>query len=155
VIALVVLLCFDRLAAAGVIKADGLGLSQPWIRALEIGIAVKALLHIRLFTVTTGSQTFPVGLESFVQIFEPWLLDHVAQDEFNNVSTYISEKRQKHAAQSDEAIKAILKNNIRTSLPAAEKAAIAIDIDQARNGEEAMTVYLSRFGKKSLCRLFP
>jgi hypothetical protein len=44
VIALVVLLCFDRLAAAGVIKADGLGLSQPWIRALEIGIAAKALL---------------------------------------------------------------------------------------------------------------
>jgi hypothetical protein len=154
-IAFGVLVGFDALVVHGLIKADGLGLSMPWMRAIEIGIAAKALLHIRLFTVTAGSQPFPVGVETLVQVFEPWLLDRVAQDEDDQKRDYVNKTRNKYPAETDPQIKAKLKANIRRSLPFAEKSAIALDIDMATTGDEAMTVYLDRFGTSSLKRLYP
>lgn len=154
-IAFAVLLGFNALVAKGFIKADGLGLQTPWIRAVAVGIAVKALLHIRLFTVTSGSQPFPVGVETLVQVFEPWLLDRIAQDEDDKKRIYVDAKRAKHPDETETQIKTKLKANIRRSLPKDERVAIALDIDMTASAEEAMIVYLDRFGKSSLSRLYP
>ena len=148
------LLGFDSLVEKGIVKADGLGLSLPWVRAIEMGLAVKAFLHIRLFTVTSGSQAFPVGVETLVQVFEPWLLDRIAQDEDDEKRDWVKTRRAKHSSVSDGQIKTALKANIRRSLPQQEKVAIALDIDMAQSGEEAMIVYLDRFGMPSLSRLY-
>jgi hypothetical protein len=57
------------------ITMTGVGLENPWVKALLVGFSVKAVLHIRIVTVSTGpNQSFPVGLETLVQLFEPWML---------------------------------------------------------------------------------
>src|ERR1700688_3061252 len=57
------------------VTIEGVGLSNPWVKAAFVGLSVKAFLHIRIFSVSTGpGQSFPFGLESFVQLFEPWML---------------------------------------------------------------------------------
>ncbi len=155
IIGFAVLFGFDALVSAGVLKAEGLGLSNPWIRAFEIGVAVKALLHIRLFTVTAGSQPFPVGIESLVQLFEPWLLDRVEQDEFNEKSSYIEQKRHEYPEVTVKQFKVRLSAATRPSLSQKERSAIAIDIANALTADEAMTIYLDRFGRRTLDRLYP
>src|SRR5262245_54022133 len=50
-------------------KANAIGFSGPlntgrWGWSIAVGFSTKALLHIRLFTVSGGSQSFPVGIES-------------------------------------------------------------------------------------------
>ena len=61
------------LIRTGTIKLEGLGLSGPWVQSLAVGLTIKAFLHIRLFSVGVGSQSFPVGVETIVKLFEHWL----------------------------------------------------------------------------------
>ena len=63
-LALGVVLLLDGLVAAGIVKLEGIGLSNPWIQAIAVGLSIKPFLHIRLFNVSLGSQSFPVGVET-------------------------------------------------------------------------------------------
>ncbi len=65
------------------VTIEGVGLSNPWVKAVFVGLSVKAFLHIRIFSVSTGpGQSFPFGLESFVQLFEPWMLRTLELDHY-------------------------------------------------------------------------
>lgn len=57
-IAFGVMLLVDTLTENGLIKLEGLGLSNIWVRAIVVGVSVKAFLHIRLFNVTVAHQTY-------------------------------------------------------------------------------------------------
>src|SRR6185503_10778894 len=61
VIAVVVFLAFNALTNAKAITVEGLGLSSPYVRALIIGVAVKAMLHINIVTVKVGTKSTPIG----------------------------------------------------------------------------------------------
>src|SRR5712691_3051267 len=62
---------------------ETLGVSSPWVQAAVIGFSVKAVLHIRIFSVSRGpGDQFPIGLETVVQLFEPWLLSGLELDHY-------------------------------------------------------------------------
>src|SRR5271167_1257446 len=57
------------------VKLTGIAVGNPWVRAVAVGFTIKAFLHVRLFDVNMGpGRSFPLGVESLVQVFEPWLL---------------------------------------------------------------------------------
>jgi hypothetical protein len=85
-----VMLTLESLTRAQIISLEGIGISNQWIQALIVGVSTKALLHIRFFKVSFGSQSFPVGVETFVFLFEPWLLRTIDLDEFNAVRDFIT-----------------------------------------------------------------
>src|SRR6185312_2516890 len=88
-------------------SVGGIGASNPWISAALVGFSVKAILHIRIFAVSTGpGQSFPVGLESFVQLFEPWLLRTIELDHFYAQSKFIAPRAGKLATVDDARTKA-------------------------------------------------
>jgi len=151
-IAFFVLWGFDSLRSNGVIKVEGLGASNPWILALYVGISVKALLHIRLYTVGSGT---PIGPETIVHLFEPGLIDSVEQRHFVDRTLYVATIVNRCTAMTQEQIKQKLTANIRSTLPAPEKGALELDIQKAKTPDEAITVYLNRFGKHSVEVLFP
>src|SRR5215471_706233 len=63
---------------------SSVGLANPWIKAAVVGFTIKAFLHVRLFTVSTGpGSSFPVGIETIVQLFEPWMLRSLELDHWN------------------------------------------------------------------------
>ncbi len=64
VMAFGVTLGIGALIKAGSIKLQGIGLANVWVQVAAIGISFKALLHIRLFSVGLGSESFPVGIET-------------------------------------------------------------------------------------------
>lgn len=133
---------------------EGIGLESPWVRAIAIGVSVKAFLHIRLFNVGTGpGQSFPVGVESIVQIFEPWLLRSIDLEHFNAIRQYVT--RYANQYPDLEVVKGKIKGEIPTKFTPQEQAALHSDVGTADSTENAMEIYLTYVGRKTFERVFP
>jgi hypothetical protein len=133
---------------------QGVGANNPWVRAFLVGFTVKALLHIRIYSVTTGpGQSFPVGLESLVQLFEPWLLRELQLDHYAKQTAFIAPRAQGFAGKI-EAITAA-KSNPPPGLSPAERIVFDADIDQAANPAQVIAVYLKYSGIRLTSITFP
>lgn len=149
----IVMLVLESLTSAGIISLEGIGISNQWIQALVVGFSTKALLHIRLFKVTFGNQSFPVGVETFVFLFEPWLLRTIDLDEFNAVRDFIALAKNRYS--DINAVKTKIEDNIPPTLSNLEKTAFLTDLNEKESVSEAMELYLQSFGKRSFERVFP
>lgn len=132
---------------------EGVGLENPWFQAVAVGISLKAFLHIRLFNVSTGpGQSFPVGVESLVQVFEPWLLRSIDLEHFNAVRQFVKDHAARH---SDlDAAKAAIRAEIPPSFSDQEKAALNSDVETSTSVEQAMETYLTYVGRATFERVF-
>jgi hypothetical protein len=144
---------FDALVSAGKLKLEGLGLASPWVRALVLGVAVKSLLHINLFTVTVGSQPVPVGMEMLVLLFEPWLLRTILLNEFNAVRAYLQPRATKYPNLAQ--VKATIIANVPPTIPAPERTDFINEVSSTTTVIEAMEVLLRFLGSSTLERVFP
>ena len=149
----ILMLVLESLIRAKVIGMEGFGISNRWIQALIIGVSTKALLHIRLFNVSFGSQSFPVGVETFVFLFEPWLLRTIELDEFNAVREFIAKAEKRYTNLTE--VKTDIEDNIPPTLSNPEKAAFLTDLNEKDTVLEVMELYLQSFGKRSFERVFP
>ncbi len=122
------------------------------IQAVVVGISAKAFLHIRLFNVNIGSQSFPIGIESFVYLFEPWLLRKIELDEFNAVREFV--ETLVTSEMSLESVKRKIENNITPIFPKNEKAAFLSDLNEKKTLTRCLELYLTFFGRKSFKRVF-
>jgi hypothetical protein len=147
-----VTLGFDSLVASEAIHVQGLGLTSPWVRAVVIGLSVKAILHINLFNVTVGAQSRPIGIESLVQLFEPAMLRNILLREFLEARNYVTP----YAASNPNlvAVKQQIKANVPASLEQLEKAAFENDVDKAESVPLAMEHFLRFLGRKIFERTF-
>ena len=137
----------------GSVSATGFGLSNPWVRALVVGISVKAFMHIRLFNVTVGAQSFPVGVESLLQLVEPWLLDSIRFEYLSGVETFINPYAQRY---SDLAqVKTTIIDRSSQILSGLEHAGFATSVNQASTVDSAMKLYLKLVGDKYFKSTFP
>jgi hypothetical protein len=137
----------------GTIKLEGLGLANPLVQAIVAGVFTKAMLHIRFYNVSIGNESFPIGTESFVQLFEPFLLRNIHLYEFAKVREYVQPRAQKYNDLND--VKARVKADLPPSTPEAEKKGLEADIEKMTAVVEAMEFYLTRFGKANFNRVFP
>lgn len=133
------------------------GDGPTWLAAIMLGLSAKALLHIRFFSVPTSGtqQTFPVGTETVVQIFEPWLMRTIAIDEFNAVSSYLQTKAIKYP--DLDSVKARIRENLPgpASFPEPERTALELDVDRSSNVRSALEIYLRAFGVSTVDQRFP
>jgi hypothetical protein len=136
------------------VSIEGIGLTNPWVKAAFVGLSIKAFLHIRIFSVSTGpGESFPFGLESFVQLFEPWMLRTIELDHYSAQSDFIAPRAAKFPTVAAAQAKA--KASVPPALSTAEKAAFDADIDQAPSPDQAVAAYLKYAGIKLTERAFP
>ena len=165
VLSFFIVLGLDELIKSGNLQIEGLGLSNIWWKACLIGISAKGFLKIRLFSVKTGSDSFPVGIDSIVQIFEPWLLRRIDIEEFNEVRDFL-ENRVREVVGNNPGSNDILRNldlnrvkdSMRQIMPSRlmdqEKTkTFNIDLDKAEDVANAMELYLRNFGIKAFERV--
>lgn len=150
IIAFAVQLGWD--AFQGSVSATGSGLSNPWVRALVVGISVKAFMHIRLFTVTVGAQTFPVGIESVLQLVEPLLLDNIRFEHLSGIDAFVDT----YSAHFADLVQVKQKIVDRSSqiLSGAEQGGFAASVNQASTVDAAMKLYLKLVGQKYFRQTF-
>jgi hypothetical protein len=139
----------DALVAADKIKLEGLGLDSSWMKALYVGIAVKALLHINVARMGAT----PIGTEIIVQLFEPHWLRTILLNEFNAVRAYVAPYVSRYSDLSD--VKKRVKENIPPTLPDAERAAFESDLEKAATVVPAMELFLRFVGLGTFKRVFP
>jgi hypothetical protein len=155
IIAFCVMLGLRALLKSGTVKLEGLGLSSPWVQAVAIGVAFKAFLHIRLFSVSIGAESFPVGVETLVQLFEPWLLRTIELDHFNALRNYIAPRAQKYT--DLDLVKKQIAQNLPPSMSAdgAEGKAFLADVQRAVSVSEVLRLYMSSVGRGLFDSVFP
>lgn len=153
--ALIIVLILDTLTQSGSITIKGLGLSNIWWKAIIVGISTKGFLKIKLFTVNVGSNPFPIGIDSLVQIFEPWLLETIRLNEYNEVRKFLEDKVNQYRNLNIDDVKKKMVNNIPRTLKAKDKKVFKLDLSEMEEIIEAMELYLSAFGRETLERVFP
>ena len=134
-------------------QVSGLTFRNPWILAIAVGLVAKAFMHIRFFSVSVGPQSFPVGVETLVQLFEPWFLNNLKLEHFNNVRGFIGPVAKKYPDLS--AVKESAKRELPPTFTPEQKAAFKADVDRAESVSEVMNLYLSFMGRKSFTVTFP
>lgn len=142
-----------QLVNGGAIKLEGVFLSSVWIQAIAIGLSTKALLHIRLFNISVGTTSFPLGTESILHLFEPLVLEKIELYEFNAIRSLIEVRARSYSVL--KSVKDQIKFNIPQSLTGIERKSFEIDVDAKKTVIEAMELYLRRFGRRSFDRVFP
>ncbi len=157
------ILTYGALGAAGLVllpfvgsevTMTGVGLENPWVKALLVGFSVKAILHIRIFMVSTGpNQSFPVGLETFVQLFEPWMLTSLDLDHFFFQQAFIRPRAAKHADLA--AAREAALSNIPQGFAAEVKTALRADINNCTTTQEVISAYLKYVGIRLTDSTFP
>lgn len=136
------------------VTVEGVGLSNPWLKAAFVGFSVKAFLHVRLFTVSRGpGDQFPVGLETFVQLFEPWFLSNLQLDHYSREMEFVTPRAERCANLA--AAQALAKANIPPAFKSAVRAALRADVDQETTREGVVIVYLTYCGMKLTSNTFP
>jgi hypothetical protein len=155
VIAFCVMLGLGALVKSGTIKLEGLGLSSSWVQAIVVGVTFKAFLHIRLFSVSIGAESFPVGVETLVQLFEPWLLRTIELDHFNALRNYIAPRALKYP--DLDLVKKQIAQNLPPSMSSegAEGKAFLADVQQASSVTQVMRLYMTSVGRRLFDSVFP
>jgi hypothetical protein len=141
------------LIQGGAFKLEGLFLENPFAQAVAVGVSVKALTHIRLYTVTVGTTSTPIGIETLVALFEPRLLRSIIFDYFVRQKTYLADYVAKY---SDLAsVRRTILANVPNKLPTAERDAFEMDLNRQPGVQEAMELSVQFAGGKMFERIFP
>ncbi len=137
-----------------------IGISNPWIQAVIIGLSIKAVFHIRLFSVTRGqgADPLPIGLETFVQIFEPQLKHRIEQEETHGLHRFLDPRVMKYSDPNDVRVR--IMGNLSRHMTREARIAFKQDLEDILNDPDerifgAMQLYLAFMGKKNLERIFP
>jgi len=137
-----------------------IGISNPWMQAIIIGHSIKAIFHIRLFSLTRGqgADPLPIGLETFVQIFEPQLKHKIEQAETHGIHRFLDPRVQKYSDPDD--VKVRIMGNLSRHMTREARIAFKQDLEDILNDPDerifgAMQLYLAFMGKKNLERIFP
>jgi hypothetical protein len=133
--------------------AQGAVVSNLWVQALIVGISVKAFLHIRLFSVGSGTGSFPVGIESLTQLFEPWLLNTLDLDHAVAKITYLQPKAAKYTDLAKVKADAIA--GVPPFIDIKVCAGFATDVSRATTTLRVMELYVDLVGTKYFNLTFP
>lgn len=148
-------LFFDRLMSSGTLRIDGFGLESSWGRAIFVGLFTKAIMQLNLYTITSGTSSMPIGLQTIVQIFEPYLLRQILLDEFNAVRQLVRPIASKAKYKDINQVRDKIRQNIPETLSPQERVAFLNEIDKDLQVHEAMERFLRFLGKSTFKRVFP
>jgi hypothetical protein len=128
-----------------------------WVLAVLVGVFIKTFVETRLsITVTIGNRSVPIGIDTFVRLFEPRLLGYIHEHEFYKVREFLKPSEQQYTNLSD------VKARILNALPpqegeafGAERKAFLLAINEAENIGLVMGKYLRHVGKQNFELTFP
>ena len=125
---------------------------NPLFEAVIIGVSVKAVMHINVFSANLGSAHVPIGLETVCCLFEPYLLKQLKLDEYSLVMEYVNTKPD--VMKDISEIKTYIQNKSPRTLPDGEWRTFLIDLEKRITSEDAMELFFRAFGRRNFDRVF-
>src|SRR5262249_14048215 len=103
--------------------------------------------------VTVGAQSYPVGVESFLQLIEPWLLRSLHLEYLLAVQGFVG-RSARHFPNLAVVQRTIADRAVQI-LAGPEQAGFVSSITQAKTPDTAMELYLNLVGKRYFEQTFP
>jgi len=163
IIASGVFLLAGSLIADGKLTIEGIGLSaqhpHPYIVAVLLGLSCKAIMQLNLYTVTVGATPWPIGFQTVIQLFEPYLIRAILITEFDEVRNFVKPYADRFPVSNGnlaslDTVKQMIKDNIPESLSNEERAGFENDIGKYQQVWEAMERFLRFLGPGTFRRVF-
>ena len=130
--------------------------TKMWAFAIFAGVSIKSLLGISFYNFRyDGGKSFPLGLATFVKIFEPQILKSIETDHYIAFDNFLTNAEQKTSQLSLQDIHNVIRNKVYARFPTAEVNSFLLDLANTQNSREALSLYLRAFGKKIFCHTFP
>jgi hypothetical protein len=128
--------------------------SNPWVRAALIGFTVKALLHVRVFELTTSpGKSILIGVETITQLFEPLLLRNIGLEHWIALRKFLAPAAAKYPVLADARERELAA--IPTSFDATERGAMTNDLNAAASVPDVLQIYLTNVGCRGFASIFP
>jgi hypothetical protein len=155
---------FGALVTMLIIPFDRFGLHNPLLEAIIVGVFIKAFLNINLISVPVpnSQETFPLGLQSIVRLFEPWFLDQIKLEASAGVNNFVKQRAEIYQDAN------VVRGKIFHHLPPnTNEDGFKLDLDLKLKDDDkypaspdekmipAMRFYLLKIGKKNFDQVFP
>jgi hypothetical protein len=142
----------DQLVASKTITLEGPGVESVWVRAVVVGITVRALMNLTLFNVTNSVGTTPVGVSILVQLYEPMLLESLQTAVWNDTRQFLNPYAK---AVNFGAAQAAIAANLPSTLSKERKAALLSEIALKNPSVlEALEDYFGAVGRNTFTATF-
>jgi hypothetical protein len=160
------------IVGANLLHLEKYGLNNPWSQALAVGLTVKSLLHIRLFSIPKSNvpqgnrgerEVVPIGLETIIFIIEPWLLRSIELDEFIAVQVFLAPWLKTYS--DPDLVRELIETNLPTRFMTDSECAFLLNdlrrvlsessANDSKKVQDALEIYLRYLGRKSLHQVFP
>jgi hypothetical protein len=157
-IAMLFLLLIQReFLDASLEKSDGTALEVSysiWMYSLFAGVSTKPLLNISIYNVPLDGRTFPIGVATFLQLFEPHLKKQIDDDHFIHLDKFLKTAVSLNATLSLSDIRQITRTTSASRLSQHDVSSFELELSNAGSPREAFNLYLTKFGKKIFCHTF-
>ncbi len=127
-VGLALALVLTYLIQARVLRVEGLGLDQSWLRALYVGVATKGFLQFSV--VSIGEER--IGPATIMKAFEPAILHAITIDEDNLVKNYLDPYAQRYPVVAD--VRKRILDDVPANMPKQERQAFEMDISTTTLG---------------------
>lgn len=126
-----------------------------YIQAFIVGILTKSFLDIKIFSISSGEKSTPIGIKTITNFFEEPILSKIEADWFKNYNKFILLVDQTHAAKTKEQINNMVVDALAT-FPDRNRALIFLNgpFSQARDKREQFSLVMREFGKEVFCEIF-
>ncbi len=154
---LFLLLIYHRFIKAdiGTIALAGLQpTSKVWFYAAVIGISTRSLLNISFYNIAVDGKTFPLGLATFVQTFEPRLTKLIDEDYFISFDVFLQRAVMANKHLMLVEVHEIMRERLSSRLTRSEVSSFLLQLADTKSVREAFSLYISTFGKRIFCHTF-
>lgn len=151
-VAFVICIFFPQILNQAGVKTEGLLMSNAWTQGLMIGVSLKSIMGISLWTVPNSGAT-KISIEAMVGRFVnfPRMLENIKENYHASLRAYVSGVVGKRSvAEVRENLKGVL-----THLPEEDLQSFAIDLDKAVDKNSASRFFLERYGRRLFEEAFP
>lgn len=126
-----------------------------WLLAIFSGISIKSLLNVSFYNARIDGKTLPIGLATFVEIFEPQLIKILGDDHFICLDTFLTKADLRIEHLSLDDTRNLIRNTITSRYTKQEVTEFLLELATRGNKKEVLALYMRAFGKKTFCYTFP
>ncbi|HEY9049303.1 MAG TPA: hypothetical protein VIN08_25550 [Ohtaekwangia sp.] len=128
--------------------------NKLWIYAMFTGISTRSLLNISFYNITLDGKTFPLGLATFIQAFEPRLKQLIDEDYFINLDLFLQRAVEVNEQLTLLQIHEEIRERLSTRLTRPEVSSFLLQLGDTKTPREAFSLYILTFGKRIFCHTF-
>ncbi len=125
---------------------------NPWVRAWAIGLFTKSFLHFKIFTVPGHPEPTPIGLETIMLMFVPYLLREIELGHDRRELQFVKGRVE---SLSLEVVSKAIQDHLPVAMAKRDQQGFLASVKKSKDGIRAARLYLRLVGRGHFEMVFP